>query len=422
MLATVGTDGDIFPFFGLGRVLRSRGYRVTLATHEHFRARAANAGLEFLTLVSGAETEDLLSRRSLWHPILGPWTIATWGRPLMHRQYAELRRLVSPADSALIASPGVIGARLVAEERSIPLVSIVLQPWLIPSRMAPPAMMGGGTLSPNAPRFVGAAYDRAFDLVGWFLVGRGLNRLRSSLGMAPVRRVFQWWLSERLALGLFPDWYGPPQGDWPPQLRLTGFPIGDSRDDSGLPGDLGAHCARDRPTVAFSFGTGMKHAAALFSECIEACRLGGWNGILLTRFREQLPENLPAFVKHCGFVAFERLFPRCGAVVHHGGIGTTAKALGAGIGQVILPFGFDQLDNAKRVVRLGVGTWLPRADHRAGPIVEALRKVLVPEVRSRARAIAGRFDGMDGLRDAVNQIEGYWQSDEGARSGNIPVR
>ncbi|MFO1459563.1 MAG: glycosyltransferase [Verrucomicrobiota bacterium] len=413
MIATVGTDGDLFPFLGLGRVLRSRGYRVTLATHESFAGRAAAAGLEFASLVSVAETEDLLSRKSLWDPIRGPMTLAAWGRPLMRRHYAELRRLVSPTDGMLIASPGVMGARLLAEERSVPLVSVVLQPWMIPSRMAPPTMMGIGTLSPRAPRVVGETYYRLFDLVGWFLVGRELNRLRSSLGMAPVRRVFPWWLSPSLVLGLFPDWYGPPQGDWPPQLRLAGFPIGDSRDDAELPQDVRSLCTQGRPTVAFSFGTGMKHAAALFSECIEACRLGGWNGILLTRFRDQLPATLPSFVTHCAFAAFERLFPRCGAVVHHGGIGTTAKALHAGIGQVILPFAFDQLDNATRVTRLGVGTWLPRERRSAEALVTALKKAMVPEVKSRAAGLAARFESIDGLQEAANQVERFWRSDPG---------
>lgn len=422
VLATVGTDGDIFPFLGLGRVLRSRGNRVTLATHEHFAARAAAAGLEFVPLVSQVETEDLLSRESLWHPVWGPWTIAAWGRPQMSRHYAELRRLVSSSDGTLIASPGVIAARLLAEERSVPLVSVILQPWMIPSRVAPPIMMAGGTLPPNAPRLVGRAYYGVFDLMGWFLVGRELNRLRSSLGMSPVCRVFRWWLSPGLVLGLFPDWYGQPQSDWPQQVHLAGFPIGDSRVDAELPEDLRTLCAQKRPTVAFSFGTGMKHAADLFSECIEACRLGGWNGLLLTRFRDQLPATLPPFVKHSAYVAFERVFPLCGAVVHHGGIGTTAKALHAGIGQVVLPFGFDQLDNAMRVGRLGVGTWLPRARRGAGALVDALRAALVPDIRCRAKAIAERFETMDGLRDAADQMEKFWESRVVPQSGRVPPR
>ena len=85
-----------------------------------------------------------------------------------------------------------------------------------------------------------------------------------------------------------------------------------------------------RPADWFSFGTGMKHAAALFSECIEACRLGGWNGILLTPGTSCPRPCRPSDALR--LAAFERLFPRCRAVVHHGGIGTTAKALHAGIG------------------------------------------------------------------------------------------
>ena len=422
MLATVGTDGDLFPFLGLGRELHARGHRVTLATHEHFASRAAAAGLEFCALVSDAETEDLLAQADLWHPLRGPQTIAAWGRPMMRRHHAELRRLVASGNASLIANPGVVAARLLAEERSVPLTSVVLQPWIIQSILAPPAMMSGLSLPRGMPRVVGRAYYRAFDALGWFLVGRELNRLRSSMGMAPVRRVFRWWLSPSLVLGLFPDWYGPPQRDWPPQLRLTGFPIGDSRDDTELPEDIRALCAQERPTVAFTFGTGMKHAAGLFEECIEACRRGGWNGIFLSQFRNQLPVPLPPFAMHCGFASFESLFPLCRAVVHHGGIGTTSKALRAGIGQLILPFGFDQLDNAKRVAHLGVGTWLPRAHRSAGALVEALRAVLVAEIRTRAKAIADRFEARDGLRNAADQIEAFWRSDAGSNVPKVPPR
>ena len=84
-------------------------------------------------------------------------------------------------------------------------------------------------------------------------------------------------------------------------------------------------------------------------------------GILLTKYAAQVPDPLPPNVIRVGFAPFRKLFPRCAAVVHHGGIGTVAKALAAGVPQLVLPGAFDQTDNATRVKRLGAGDWFPPA-------------------------------------------------------------
>ena len=66
-------------------------------------------------------------------------------------------------------------------------------------------------------------YWLAVDAAAYALVAPSLNRVRAGLGLSPVRRVFRWWLSPDLVIGLFPGWYAAPQPDWPPQLRLAGF-------------------------------------------------------------------------------------------------------------------------------------------------------------------------------------------------------
>ena len=76
------------------------------------------------------------------------------------------------------------------------------------------------------------------------------------------------------------------------------------------------------------------------------------------QYPKQLPAPLPSFARHCEFAPFRLLFPYCAAVLHHGGVGTTTKAVAAGTPQLILPVAFDLVDNAKRVKQLGVGDWL----------------------------------------------------------------
>ena len=216
-------------------------------------------------------------------------------------------------------------------------------------------MPGGLTLPRRAPRWAGRLYWRLIDAVGGWLMGSHLTSLRASLGLKRVRRLFQWWLSPQRVIGLFPEWYGPPQSDWPPQIRLTGFPLCDGTPSRDLPTDVAEFCQAGPPPVAFTFGTGMRHAAGLFRAAAEACRLLGVRGLLLTPYAEQLPPNLSASVRRCDFAPFQELFPRCAAVVHHGGVGTAARALATGTPQLVLPWAYDQEDNAARVKRLGAG-------------------------------------------------------------------
>ncbi len=405
ILATIGTDGDVFPYLGLGAKLRARGHKVTLATHEPFRARAEAHGFAFRPLVTDEETQVFLSHPDVWNPLKGPAFLARWGAGMIGRQYGVLAELAQDSDAVLAGSPGVLAARLVQEKTSRPLASILLQPWMIASSSAPPVMPGGLTLPRWAPRPLGWLYWRAVDAVLASLMGGPLQRVRSDLGLAPVRRVFQWWMSPQRIIGLFPDWYGNPQPDWPPQLRMCGFPLYDGAPRGGLSAEVRTYCLEGTQPIAFTFGTGMMHGAPLFTAAVEACRRLGLRGLLLTKYREQLPTSLPPFMRHCEFAPFQELFPYCAAVVHHGGIGTTAKALATGTPQLILPLAFDQRDNAMRVKRLGAGDWLPRRRRNGASIAKTLANLMTPAAREKSRLVAAQFGNDDGLDVAVRWLE-----------------
>ncbi|HBI41657.1 MAG TPA: glycosyl transferase [Planctomycetales bacterium] len=405
ILATIGTDGDVFPYLGLGARLRARGHRVTLATHEPFRALASDHGFAFQSLVTSEETHAFLNNPDTWHPIKGPGFLARWGAGLIARQYALLAELASDEDAVFAASPGVFAARLVQEKLSRPLATVLLQPWMIPSMFAPPIMPGGLTLPRWAPRPLGNLYWRAVDAVGAFLISGPLHRVRTALGLPPVRRIFQWWLSPQRVLGLFPDWYGMPQSDWPPQLRMTGFPLYDGQPRGGLSPDVRTFCLEGMPPVAFTFGTGMMHGACLFHAAIDACRILGVRGLILTKYGHQLPTSLPSFVRHCEFAPFQELFSHCAVVVHHGGIGTVATALATGTPQLILPLAFDQRDNAMRVKRLGAGDRLSPSRRDGASIAKALAGLMTLEAREKCRLAAAQFGSDDAMDVAVRWLE-----------------
>lgn len=416
ILTSIGTDGDVFPYVAIGAALVRRGHRATLVASEEYRALAEANGLAFWPLISREENEACIGNPDFWHPLKGAVVGARWGVAFLPRQYELLAELAGDGRTVFVASPALLAARLVQEKLGRPLATVILQPWMIKSYSAPPVMPAGLTLPRWAPRPVGALYWRGLDAIGAVLLGRPLRELRERLGLGPVRQVFHWWLSPQRVIGMFPDWYGPPQPDWLEQIRLVGFPMydggsattaatgGDDRSD-GLPGELSAFLAAGDPPVAFTFGTGMRHASAVFLAAADACRTLGKRGLFLTKYAGQLPPDLPPTVRHVPYAPFRRLFPRCAAVVHHGGIGTVAEALAAGVPQLVLPVAFDQTDNAVRVKRLGGGDWL--LARRAGParMAAALAAVMTPAGSQRSQAVASRFTAEDALDAAARHVE-----------------
>jgi UDP:flavonoid glycosyltransferase YjiC (YdhE family) len=108
----------------------------------------------------------------------------------------------------------------------------------------------------------------------------------------------------------------------------------------------------------------MKFAAGFFRAAVAACDALGARGLLVTKFAEAIPPRLPPQVRHCAFAPFRQLLRHCRAIVHHGGIGTTAAALEAGCPQLILPMAWDQPDNAARVVKFDAGSHEPLPGNR----------------------------------------------------------
>ncbi len=405
ILASIGTDGDIVPYVGLAAELRTRGHRVTLAVAEPWRKTAEELDLAFSPLVTAEEDRQMVEHPDFWHPLKGPTIIAKWGRQFIDRQYHQLAGLCDSSDTVLIANTGLLPARVINEKLGVALATGCLQPWVIKSSIEPPVMPGRLTLPKWAPSIVKKGYWRMFDMTGDLLVGGELKRLRDSLGLPPVSRVFDWWMSRELVIGMFPDWYGPPQSDWAAPIRLAGFPMFDGSAKTELAEEVERFCASGDAPIAFTFGTGMVHGGRLFSAAVRACELLGRRGILLSRRSSELPKDLPGSILVCPFAPFSKLFRRCGAIVHHGGIGTTAKALASGTPQLITPLAFDQLDNAIRVKRLGAGDFIKARGVTGDNLAAMLRVIMSGPTKKRCEEIGGRFAGPNAIERAAFLVE-----------------
>jgi UDP:flavonoid glycosyltransferase YjiC (YdhE family) len=266
----------------------------------------------------------------------------------------------------------------------------------------------GALLGPRIPRWLKREQFWFADRwVALPLMGPQLNGLRRELGLPAVQRIFSQWLhSTDLILGLYPDWFGPPQPDWPPNTRSVGFPLWDSHPEAQLSAELQAFLAAGPPPIAFSPGSANREAQPFFAAAVDACGRLRLRGILLTKYDHQLPRDLPDTVRHFGFVPLSKLLPHTAALVHHGGIGSCAQGLAAGVPHLVRPMSYDQFDNSRRLVRLGVAQEISVRRFRGPAVADALATLLdSPTVAARCRELAGRCDGLASLSAACDELE-----------------
>jgi UDP:flavonoid glycosyltransferase YjiC (YdhE family) len=239
------------------------------------------------------------------------------------------------------------------------------------------------------------------------VLGGPLNELRRDVGLPPVNRIFSRWIhATDVVVGLFPNWFAPPQPDWPPNARLVGFPLWDTHPEAELAPQVVQFLDQgDRP-IAFSPGSANREAHAFFQVAVDVCQSLGRRGILLTKYADQLPATLPPTVRHFGFVPLSKLLPHTAALVHHGGIGNCAQGLAAGVPHLIRPMSFDQFDNSRRLVQLGVGAEISVKGFRAPAAAAAIARLLDSStVAAKCRDFAARCNGPAALDSACEIIE-----------------
>jgi sterol 3beta-glucosyltransferase len=421
VVMAVGSRGDVQPFIPIGRRLAER-HRVRIATHREFRSMVEEAGLEFYPLAGdphelmeymartrgrivptrlGQLVEEVPAKRAMIRAILA----STWGactEPDPNRHGAPAFR----AD-AIIANPPSYGHFHCAEALQIPLHMVFTMPWT-PTCAFPHPFAG---IDPARHRPVQNYLSYGIvDLLVWSGIGDLVNAFRRDvLGLAAIGLDDGAGLLEDHAVPftyLWPDALVPRPADWGPHVDLANFTFHDRAQAYEPPRALLDFLDAGEAPIYVGFGSvRVDDPAAVTRTILAALDRVGARAILSEGWARLGGEALPPNVFRVGDSPHDWLFPRCRLVCHHGGAGTTAAGLRAGLPTVVVPSFGDQFFWGQMIANAGAGPApIPLARLNSVALAEAFEAARRREIRERAHALGARLRETDGVERVVRSL------------------
>jgi UDP:flavonoid glycosyltransferase YjiC (YdhE family) len=414
LLLAMGSRGDVEPLVALGQRLRWMGYAVSLAAPADLGHVVAGSGVDFAPLSFDLEgpLRDGLGREALRG---SAWTQVREAR-LMREVMAgtasalatDVSRLLDGADAVVSGALtfDLVDALLTTGGRggrpAKPHVYAVFAPvW--PSAHGDSVALA---LRPRSTSWVNRAWSALAGRVALDLFRPAGDQVRARRGLG--RRRFRHYTAaaERTPTLLAASPHVvPPAPDWPPALRQTGYWVRDDVLGRSLDPALQAFLRDGDPPVYVGFGsmpTPDPHGVA--EGVVEVLGRLGVRGVV-SEGLSGLSVAPSDRVIGIGPAPHGLLFPRCSVVVHHGGAGTTAAAVRAGVPQVVVPHAADQPYWGRRMADLGVaGPPIARKDLTAVRLEQALEVALSPRARRAAQALGERVRAEDGAGDAAQLI------------------
>ena len=414
VLTTFGSLGDVYPYIALAREMQDRGHEAIIATSRHYRQKIESRDIGFRAVRPDGpdiDAESEIMRRIMDRRKGGQYLIRELLMPVLKESYEDLLAATEGAD-LLVSHVLTYTARLVAESKAIPWASTFLQPLGFFSACDPPVL-------PQLPfllklRFLGPTFHRAL-----FGIARRSCRswsepwhdLRAQVGLPRTSEnpLFEGQYSPKLVLAMFSEQFARKQPDWPPQTIVSGFPFAGERDAARNSPDLDRFLAAGTPPVVFTLGSsGVADAGWFFQQSAAAVKLLGRRAVLIGKGAGQESASLPGGVVTFDYAPFSELFPRAAAVVHAGGVGTTALAMRAGRPMLVMPCAHDHFDSAARVTRLGIARTISRRRFNPTHVAAELRHLLHTSGYSQRASRIGeqvqRENGVDAACDALEKL------------------
>ena len=409
LLTTIGSLGDLHPIIALGLELQRRGHHITIATTELYRQKITSTGFAFHPMRPDINHDNPEFMRKIMDLKTGPeFLFRNLMLPSIRDMYHDLDTAARNVDLAISAEL-VYAMPLVAEKRNLRWASVVLSPssFFTPYDFSviPPAPWTRHLY--KAPLWT----KKLLVAVGYTATKSWIEpvlELRRDLGLSTgAHPIFTDKFSPYLNLVLYSQSFAGPNPGWPKSSRQTSFVFYDKlQHHETLDPQLTQFLEAGAPPIIFTLGSAaVMDAGDFYEQSVEAAQLLGIRALLLTGQNApaiSLPQGIAAFP----YAPYSQVFPKAACVVHQGGIGTTAQALRAGKPQLVVPFAYDQPDNAARLERIGVARSLLRARYTAATAASHLKQLISnPAYLLRAAAIGQQVSQEDGLSNACDALE-----------------
>jgi rhamnosyltransferase subunit B len=410
VLNTFGSFGDIHPYMAIALELQARGHEPVIATTDWYREKLESAGLQSVAVrpnlpQPGDQAAELIDK--IMEPKTGPrFLTEEIIYPAVRDSYDDLLRAVEGAD-LLVTHPAAPAGPLVGRKAGIPWISTVLAPLSFFSAYDPPVppfWQWTSKLSVLGPRFM----KFFLDTMKSSYKANAVAKFRDELGLSDTGNpMFEGQHSPILVLALFSKVFAKPQPDWPKQTEITGFCFYDGRHETPMPAELAQFLDDGPPPIVFTLGSSAVWVARdFFHESIKAAKRLGQRAVLLVGGERNHLSSLPDGMIAVDYAPYETLLPRASVVVHHGGVGTTSQGLLAGVPTLIVPFAFDQSDNAEHARRLGTSRTVYRHKYQAARVANELHKLLSqPAYKQNAIQVSQQLKQENGPARAADLIE-----------------
>jgi len=394
VVATIGSRGDVQPYINLCQGLQEAGHDVVLSTNPTLCSLADSHGIRSApvgpAVDMGAEGARLMEQ-SFGNLYLGMIRVMQLAARLVEEAYPDALKVCKGADLVITSDTGSGIAE--AEKLGLPWISVTLQPARVPVENPNPSFMA---------RII------------WGMIGKlmilPVNRSRKRLGAPPVTDIAK-MLSGRMIL-LPVSWQvAAPDPHWPGHVHQTGYWFARPLEGWSPPADLLDFLGAGERPIAVSLGVmsisgkGARESARIV---LQAIRQAGLRAIVQGWDKSLQGLEPSRSVYHAGSMPHDWLFSQVSAVVHHGGFGTTAAVLRAGVPGIVIPHVIDQFYWGQRVFELGVGPrFIPRGRLGTKNLQEALHQALSEAgMRKKAADLGEAIRAEpDGVATAVAMIE-----------------
>ena len=414
-ILTIGSRGDIQPFCALALGLLAKGHSVTLASNVNFADFAAQMDIPFSPIAG--DFQQLLQTPAGVSLLQGNTNITLIEDDLRWQQWLDAWDACQDSDLMVLAPLALWGYHL-AEALNIPAILTTQVP--ITATRAFPLLQFANTAKQGLRGGFNLFTYRLFELLSWQKSQKLTNQFRQDvLQLSPISRLgIRYRRSPPTVLSPLPtlNCYSaavlPPPNDWPSHIHQGGYCFLETHVQFDPPPALRAFLQREPQPLYIGFGSMMaRNPEMLIETMIKALRKTQQRAVLCSGWGGFTAANLPDSLFVIEEVPHDWLLPKVAAAIHHGGAGTTAATLKAGIPSIVIPFFADQPAWGKRLEQLGVASNpIPHAELTVENLADSIQTVIGNKSMQRqAQQLSIQICSEDGVAKAIDVIEHYLQ-------------